>query len=533
MPVGPLGSLHFGLDAVSALFLLIVAGYGAAAADSGAKTSVLAMAFGLMSAASGIVDRGGRPGLEQAAFAVLCLLLAVALLAPGAGTDLQFAAMRATPPQGAAAAAVLALTVLGAGSRLVWPTYPSPVQPSPGRALLHGGRAAVAVYVLIRVLFDLCGPSVPMWWGLPLMVLGAAVMVLGGVRANTESDLLAILAACRIGAAGFIVTAIGVALAARGADAMPLAALALAGGLLHATGHAVFDMLLVLCGSAVQRSAGTFALAQLGGLIRSMPGVTLGMLAGAACLAGLPLTAGFTGRWLLLQSLLGMPLVGGFWLKLGVALVLVAITMGAGLAAAGAVRLIGIGFLGRPRTPATAAAQDAPRPMRLAIIGLSGMCVLLGVWPSIMLALVQPALQRLLALQLEGGGWLAISAQLDGPGYNALGIAFVLALSGAAVVGLVRRFAVRGGWLVPVWQGGLDPAPPGLPCGDPTTQYSAASASRELIAGLSHAVPDPRALRVAVRDWAARVWRRLPRPNRHKAGALLLAVAGLLLWVVR
>jgi formate hydrogenlyase subunit 3/multisubunit Na+/H+ antiporter MnhD subunit len=534
VPFGPNGGLHLAIDALSALFLLILCISGAVAALEceapllpvalGALAFVLlaadgftfVMAFGLASAATWALDLRTRPGLAQAACSTLFPAAAILLLASqDAGLDLRFAAMRDAPPEGARAVAVLLLTLLGAGSRLVWPSRSNAVG-----ALLSQSMAAVAVYTLVRVLFDLCGAAVPRGWGVLLLVLGAAAAVLGGLRANAEDDLLAILAACRMGAAGLIAAGLGVALAARGSDLTPLAALALAAALLHATNYAVFDVLLVSCMAAVSRGAGTWALSQLGGLMRTMPGVGLAVLAGAACLAGLPLTAGFTGRWLLVQSLLADQRPGGFWLQLCFALVLTAVALGAALAAAAAIRLIGIGFLGRPRTPGAAAASDAPRQVRLVMAGLAACCVLLGLWPSAALALVQPALQQLLGMGIEERGPLAISPQVDSPGYVAPGLAAVLAVSGVAAVWAVSRLAgpdARGARRVPTGTGGQ--------AGDPAMQISAASAGQALLQNLASFAKWPSLTRGAR---AAR--QRIGGLTSAKSAVALLLLAGLLLW---
>jgi len=535
-PFGPNGGMRLALDAVSALFLLIVCASGAVAALEcaapllpiaiGALALVLlaadgftlVLAFGLASAVVWALDLRTRPALAQAACGTLFLAAAVLLLAPQGTGDLRFDAMRAAPPEGIRAFAVLLLALLGAGSRLAWPLPSGPVG-----ALLSQGMAAVALYALVRVLFDLCGPAVPGWWGLPLLFLGAAGTVLGGLRANAEDDLLAILAAGRMGAGGLVAVGVGVGLAARGSDLTSLSALALAGALLHAMNYAVFDCLLALCAAAVSRGAGTRALSELGGLMRSMPGVGLGTLGGAMCLAGLPLTAGFAGRWLLVQSLLADQRLGGFWLQAGFALVLAAVALGSALAAAAAVRLVGIGFLGRPRTLQAAAAEDAPRRVRLAVAGLTGCCLLLGLWPSAALALVQPALRRLLATGMGGGRLLVISPQVDGLGYAAPGIAAVLAVSGVVAAWALSRAAVWEARRVPAWDGSREH--------DPTPQYSAASAGQALLRTLGYPVQWPVQWPVlkrwagAARDWIGR--RVTPAAS---AGALLLMLAGLLLW---
>ncbi len=543
VPIGPTGGLHWACDALSALFALVLCVVGAAAALEGgalrlpiaiwamiltpfaADGFTLALCFGLAAVAS-------RPGMEQAACGVLCLVAVMALLAPpGAPPDLQFAAMRAASPEGAQATAILLLALLGAASQLAWPARVA-MQTEPVGALLSGGIAVAALYVLIRVLLDLCGPTAPGWWAAPLLVLGAGAAVLGGLRANAEDDLLAILDASRMGAAGLAVAGLGAALAARDADAPALAALALAGVLLHAVGYALVDALLALCAAAVAHGAGTRALSRLGGLIRSMPGVTLGALAGAASLASLPLTAGFAGRWLVLQSLLALPEIGGVRQQAGVAAVLAALALGTALAAAASARLIGIGFLGRPRTPRTAAAEEISRRVRLAVAGLAGLCALLGLWPSLAMLLIRPAVARLLDVDLAGR-LLAIPAQSDGPGYAAPGLAALLAFCGVVLAWIARGRAGQGGQRVPAWDGGLDEPPPWLPFGDPASQYSAASASQALLQSLGYPSTPRQARLRGMGAWAGKAARRLRCLGvGGPVGLLLLVVIGLLLWGV-
>lgn len=518
--IGPTGGLHWSCDALSAVFALLLCATGAAAAVNGGRPLLpvatvamiltpfaadgftLALCFGVAAAAARGSDLA-RPGLGSAACGVLCMVAMVALLTPpDAVLDLRFAAMRAAPRDGPQVAAILLLALLGAASQLAWPARGS-LQTEPDGALLSGGMATVALYVLVRVLLDLCGPMPGGWAAAALLAFGAGAAVLGGLRANAEDDLLAILDASRVGAAGLALVGLGAALAARDADAPALAALALSGALLHAVGSALVDALLALCVVAAARGAGTRALSRLGGLIRSMPGVTLGVLVAAASVASLPLTVGFAGRWLALQSLLALPQVGGVWRQMGFAAVLAAVALGTALGAAAAVRLVGIGFLGRPRTPRTAAAEEASLPVRLAVAGLAALCVLLGAWPSLALALVRPAVTRLL-----DAGWparlLVIPAQADGPGYAAPGLAALLALSGVLLAWIARGRAGQGGQRVPPWEGGLDEPPPWLPFGDPASQYSAASASQALLRSLGYAGRPRRARLQDVAMWAGK-----------------------------
>lgn len=482
VPAGPVG-MSLAIDAVSAVFFILVALAGAVDDDGLAPLRVGAASLAVVAAdgftllvALGLLAMAARPGWVRAA--PVLLVPAVALLA-GPAFDLTFAAMRHGPPEGPVAAGVMLLTL---GAAMPWLLR--------GEAML----GPIAGYVVVRVLLDLCGPAVPAWWGVLPVVLGAGAMLRGGWLANGADDLAAVMAGVRRSAMGVVAIGLGVAIAARGADVPPLAGLALGGALLHALCFGMADALLVLGAAAVARGAGTRSLSRLGGLVRSMPVVAGGLLVGAGSAAGLPLLAGFAGVWMVVQAVLAAPRIGGFGVQVGVAVVLAAVALGLGLAAAAALRLVGIGVLGRPRTPRASAAEDATGPARWAVVGLAGLCVGAGVWPAAALAVVQPALRQLLGGRFEGAGWLTLSVQADGPGYAALGIAALLAGFGA-VAWWLRPGAVR---RAPAWDGGRDPPPPWLPFGDPAAQYSAASAGRALRDGL-----DPQA-----GTWARAVLRR-------------------------
>ena len=200
-----------------------------------------------------------------------------------------------------------------------WLPLAHPAAPSHVSALMSGAMTKVALYVLARLLLDLCGPLQPAWWGVPLLALGACSALFGALRANLEGDTKVLLACSTIENIGFITVALGLALAFRGADLGPLAALAAGAALLHALNHGVFKTLLFLAAGAVAHGAGSRRLDRLGGLIHAMPVTALAALVGMAAAASLPPLSGFASEWLLLQSLLagwrvgdiGFQVVGG------------------------------------------------------------------------------------------------------------------------------------------------------------------------------------------------------------------------------
>jgi formate hydrogenlyase subunit 3/multisubunit Na+/H+ antiporter MnhD subunit len=460
IPLGPPGTaMTLAVDGLAAFFLLLLSlggcAAGVAALDDGrAGPSLLlfgAMAFTVFAADGfalvlgvGLTALAARQESVGAVLAVVCLVAALALLGDGGWG---FAAMRAHAPDGWRAGVVLVLVLLGAGS------------------VLLGAATQIGIYVLIRVLFDLCGPATPSWWGSSLMLLGAAGALLGALRANMAGDLQAILGWATVTNVGKILAALGVALAARAADLVPLATLALGAALLLALAHAAFMSLLLLGARAVELGAGTRRLDRLGGLIHSMPVTTGCMLAGAAALAALPPTAGFAGQWMLFQAVFGAPRTGGLGVQLLTSGVVVGLALASALGAAAAVRLVGVALLGRPRSPRAAAAAEAGAATRMAMLGLAVVTGLVGLFPGAVLGLAGPALRLLTG-----------AVRTEEPGYVAPAIAVLLLLAGAAAV----RWTRGGTQEAQAWESGAEPPPPWLPFGDPLTQYGGASLAEPL-----------------------------------------------------
>ncbi len=532
VPLGPAGAgMVLALDGLSAFFLLLLMLVATAASGSAldghaepvtapflplfiaamALTLLAADAFSLMLgwelmsvAAAALVLTGHRdPDTRAAALlfsgmailGAVCLFPALGLLAQGGGQggaqggiwDWRFASMRAHPPEGLRASAVLLLALIGAGSKAglaplhVW--LPPAHANAPGHvsALMSGAMTKIALYVLVRLVFDLCGPAQPLWWGLPLMLLGVAGAVLGGLRANVEGDIKSVLACSTIENVGLIAVGFGLALLARAADLPPLAALAMGGALLHAIAHAMFKSLLFLGAGAVQHGARTRRLDRLGGLVHTMPITTACVMAGAACAAGLPPSAGFAGEWMLFQAALAAARVGGLGVQVAVVGVATLMVLAAALAAAAAVRLVGIAFLGRPRSPLAAGAEEVARPAHAAMVGLGIAALLIGLLPGWVLVLAQDPVHRF-AGGLGGvrDAALVVAPAADAPGYAAPAIAVLLGLAAIAVAWAMRRWAVPGMRRGPAWDCGFGAPPPWLPFGDPATQYGGASFGQPL-----------------------------------------------------
>jgi formate hydrogenlyase subunit 3/multisubunit Na+/H+ antiporter MnhD subunit len=438
--------------------------------------------------------RAARIYLGFAGFGGVSLILALGLLAGGAG-DVAFAALRDAPPEGWRAAAVLALVIVGAGSKAglaplhVWLPLAHPAAPSHVSAVMSGAMTKVALYVLARFVFDLMGPAQPFWLGAPLVALGAASAVIGALRANLEDDTKTLLACSTIENVGLIAIGLGLALAFRGADLPALAALAGVAALLHALNHAVFKTLLFLAAGEVLHGAASRAIDRLGGLIHRMPVTAWAALVGVGAAAALPPLSGFASEWLLLQALLAAWRVGDLAFQIGMAAATALVALAAALAAAAMVRFWGLVFLGRPRTPRAAGAEESAGAARWALVVPAGLTVLFGLLPGVLLDLAEPALRVMTGAAAPRAGLLSVGAAEGGARYWPVLVALLLAAAVVAALWMVRRRGAAGGARFgapghvqrgPAWDCGFIAAPAHLPFGDPASQPSAAGFGQPL-----------------------------------------------------
>ncbi len=524
LAMGPPGAaLTLALDALSAWFLLLLGLAGMAAslfamADAAqaaprvvagfplflaamavtllaADGLTLLLGFEAMSLASWVLvahnhadaanRRAARLYLSFALGAGVMLAAALALWAAGGGVG--FAALRAAPPEGWRAAAILGLVLAGAGSKAglvplhAWLPLAHPVAPGHVSALMSAAMVKVAVYVIARLLLDCAGPAQPLWWGVPLIAAGVASAVLGALRAALEEDTKVILACSTVENVGLIVAAFGLAAVLRAADLGALSALAMGAGLLHALGHAVFKCGLFLAAAAVLHGAGSRRIDSLGGLIHAMPVTAATALVMAAAAAALPPLAGFSGEWLLLQSLLAGWRVGPLPMQVALAATVALVGLAAALAAAAMVRFWGLVFLGRPRGPRSAAALEAPPLARAALVGCAAASLAFGLIPGPLLALADGAVRQ--AVRHGPGaqaGWFGLWPGDGATAYAAPGIALLLAVVGAGIAWAVARRSPAGHVVGPAWGCGFLPAGPDLPFGDPLAQPSAAGFGQPL-----------------------------------------------------
>jgi hydrogenase-4 component B len=400
---------------------------------------------------------------------VACLTVALAL----AGSPADFATIRAAPPEGWHAAAVLLLVLVGAGivSRL---------------------STTIAIYLVLRVLFDLCGVGQPLWWGVTLLLAGAGIATIGSLRAALADTLHKVLSVGSLHQFGMATIALGVALFARVVDLPSVASRALAAAWLAVVCHMLCRTLLLMCADAVESGAGTRRLDLMGGLLHRMPVTSGCCLVGLFTVAVLPPGLGFAAFWLLFQSLIAAARISDFGIQLLVLVVAALTALSVGLMALATVRLFGVVFIGRPRTPRAAVAEEAPRPVRVVLIGVAALLGLFGLLPALVL------LPTISWTHVASGQWLALSTGAEATGYSPIAVVVLLALVAFAVLHVLRRPGERR--REPAWSGGFAAPPPWLPFGDPATQSGPASFG-EPLRGVLARLPSTAATRDSLVRW--------------------------------
>jgi hydrogenase-4 component B len=378
-----------------------------------------------------------------------CLLAGMLLLGAWTGSP-RFEDWHAAGPalSGAARNAVFVLLGLGFAGKAgviplhVWLPLAHPAAPSHVSALMSGVMIKLGVYGLLRVSLDWLGVG-PAWWGVAILVAGAASSVIGVLYALVDHDLKRLLAFHSIENIGIILLGVGSAVLYHGAGLPVPAVLGLAAALYHTVNHAAFKALLFLGAGAVVHATGTRNMEELGGLIKRMPWTAACFLVGSAAIAALPPLNGFVSEWLTFVALFQNRHLAAVGLNLVFILGIASLALTGGLAMACFVKAFGITFLALPRSDAAARAHEAPVTMRLAMLTLAASCVALGLGPTLVIPVLGAVAASVLgeAPPATVGDWLTL--RVSG-GYASLStLAIAIALGAALLVPLVALPLVR------------------------------------------------------------------------------------------
>jgi hydrogenase-4 component B len=404
----------------------------------------------------------------------LCLFALVSILY-GVNGNYDFDVSPGAHVSTGAATAIFLLALVGCGVKAgvmplhVWLPGAHANAPSHVSAVMSGVLIKMGVYGLVRVTSFFAEP--PMWWGGVLFALGALSGVLGVAFAIGQHDIKRLLAYHSVENIGIIVLGLGLALLGRSMHAPELAALGLAGALLHTWNHGLFKALLFLSAGSVVHATGTREIDRLGGLSKAMPRTALAFLVGAVAICGLPPLNGFVSEYLLYVAMFRSVATqeGRAWLT--GAFGAPALALIGALAVACFVKVHGAVFLGTPRTAHAEKAHESPRAMLVPMAMLAAACAVIGLAPIA----VAPTLDRAVA------AWAPELASSVAPIARAAPLGWISATSASlvlmiAIVALTLRALVRRG---PVSAAGTWDC--GYAAPTPSMQYTSSSFAQMLV----------------------------------------------------
>ncbi|MES1925664.1 monovalent cation/H+ antiporter subunit D family protein [Salinisphaera sp. T31B1] len=203
----------------------------------------------------------------------------------------------------------LAFIVVGASLKLalfplhVWLPNAYTYAPSSVSVFIAATATKVAVYALMRFVFTVFGVAyafgqVPL--GQILLLLSVVAMLSGSMAAIFQTNLKRLLAWSSIAQIGYIVMGFALATSA-----------GVTASIVHIVNHGIIKGALFMAAGALFWRMRTISINDIAGLGRCMPATSAAFVAAGLSLIGVPMTAGFISKWLLLQAVLDQ---GHYWL---------------------------------------------------------------------------------------------------------------------------------------------------------------------------------------------------------------------------
>jgi len=324
----------------------------------------------------------------------------------------------------------------------VWLPQAHPVAPSHISALMSGVMLKIAVYGFIRFTFGILGGICCLQWGITVLIFGVISSLLGVLYALMQHNLKRLLAYHSVENIGIIFIGLGLSLIAMKTGNPLLASLGLAAALYHCINHAIFKSLLFLGAGVILQQSREHNLERMGGLIKRMPYTAWCFLIGCISISALPPFNGFISEWLIFQTAFqtSVFLKNEFVIVILIAIAASLLALTAVLAATCFVKVYGVIFLGQERTSNMSQVRDPLFGMCLAMGFLSILCLMFGIFPTIIMSLLSVISLQLIGVQLPNTldvFWLIpITSKISS--YNS-----IFFLIGILTIGLFSYFLIR------------------------------------------------------------------------------------------
>ena len=224
-----------------------------------------------------------------------------------------------------------------------------------GTVILSGFTTKLAIYALAR---SYAGTEILIW-------IGAVMAIFPIFYAIIENDLRRVLTYSLNNQLGFMVVGIGI-----GTE------MALNGTVSHAFVHILYKALLLMSMGAVLLRTGTCNGTELGGLVKTMPWTAAFCIVGAASASAFPLFSGFISKSMIITAAGEQ----GYWI-----IWLILLFASAGVLYHSGIRIPYFAFFSEDKGHRV---KEAPWPMLAAMGGATFLCIIIGVFPASLYAML-------------------------------------------------------------------------------------------------------------------------------------------------
>ena len=322
---------------------------------------------------------GGAKAYSVLGFADACLLLAVALLATleGGSANWSLSRMQDVGSLGAIGYVIYVLILVAAQAKAgaiplhTW--IPSAAKDAPTTVMAYLPASLdklLGIYLLATLSLRMFAIDWPL--RVVMMVIGAVTILAAVLMAMMQHNLKRLLSFHAVSQVGYMVLGIGTG-----------TTIGVIGGLFHLINNTIYKSNLFLMSGAVRRATGTDEIEDMGGLARLLPVTFVCGLISAVAISGIPPFNGFVSKWLVYQGTLEVSQTNQ---GLAAALLIIAV-FGSALTLASFVKVMYSAFLS-PAPKGAAYAAEKPKEsvfMAIPMIVLALACVILGLWPGLMI----------------------------------------------------------------------------------------------------------------------------------------------------
>ncbi len=231
--------------------------------------------------------------------------------------------------------------------------------------------ANLAAYVIVRVLILPLHDDLKVF-SIPIMILALITIIYGALLAMAQTDVKRLCACSTIGQISFSVIGLGA-----------LTIWSIEGGLYYFLSHILGKAILFSTAGIVVYVTGIRDMKKMGGLIHKMPITATLWITAATILTGVPLTSGFTGKWILFTGVFG---AYPSYVGQAIAILGILATILTAVYTFGAAKRIFFGPL-KPELANDTKIRDPPLTMTIPLLILAVISIIIGLYPKPILEL--------------------------------------------------------------------------------------------------------------------------------------------------